>query len=68
MGITQGKMTEQERWATAAHLLEAHGDDVGNVVIRQIRELMDRGDQASAKDWIDISFKVQMLYGPEGDA
>jgi hypothetical protein len=68
MGITQGNMTEQEQWAAAAHLLEVHGDDVGNVIVRQIRELMDRGEQANAEDWIAISFKVQTLYNPDGDA
>ncbi|NML88783.1 hypothetical protein HHL26_06840 [Sphingobium sp. TB-6] len=68
MGITQGNMTDQEQWAAAARLLEVHGDDVGNVIVRQVRVLLDRGDQASAKDWIDISVKVQALFSPAGDA
>jgi hypothetical protein len=68
MAITQGNMTEQEQWAAAARLLEAHGDEVGDVIVRQVKKLMKLGDQASAKDWIDISIKVQTLYSPEGDA
>lgn len=66
MGITQGNMTEDEQWAAAARLLEVHGDDVGNVLINRVKELIDQGDQASARDWIAISFKVQQLYDPEG--
>lgn len=68
MGITQGNMSEQEQWDAAARLLEVHGDDVGNVIIGQIKDFMDAGDQASARDWIAISFKVQSLYSPEGGA
>lgn len=67
MKFTQGKMTEQEQWAAAARLLEVHGDYVGSVLMGQIRKFMDAGDQASAKEWIDISNKVHALHSSESD-
>lgn len=66
MPITRSPMPEKEQWATASKMLEIHGDEVGDFLLAHIRSLMDAHDHETAKTWLDICFKVQRLYGPEG--
>lgn len=61
-------MSEDEQWAAAAALLEAHGKDVGSFLLAHVRSQMDAGDDHGARTWLGICSKVLRLYGTEGGA
>ena len=61
-------MSERERWAAAARMLEMYGDEVGPILLNRVQRLLENDDQPLAYDWIDISQKVERLHSAEGFA
>lgn len=59
---------EMAQWDIAALMLEAHGNDVGNVLLNRIRAIAQAGHEVEAQMWLEISEKVQRLFGTEGAA